>query len=60
MSQIDSSPHPPVAPQRATILHNHGEERVDPYFWLRVRDDPQVIDYLNAENAYAEIGRAHV
>ena len=28
--------------------------RTDPYYWLRERDDPEVIRYLEAENAYLE------
>ncbi|MGY0152636.1 S9 family peptidase [Edwardsiella tarda] len=34
----------------------HGERRVDDYYWLRddTRRDPQVLAYLNAENAYSE------
>jgi oligopeptidase B len=30
----------------------HGETRVDAYFWLRDRSDPDVITYLEAENSY--------
>ena len=43
---------PPVAPRRPTVLRAHGDERVDDWFWLRDRDDPQVREYLEAENAY--------
>jgi oligopeptidase B len=32
----------------------HGERRIDDYFWLRERDNPQVLAHLKAENAYAE------
>ncbi len=32
----------------------HGERRVDEYFWLRERDNPEVRAYLEAENAYAD------
>lgn len=32
----------------------HGDERIDNYFWLNDRDNPDVIAYLEAENAYAE------
>jgi oligopeptidase B len=32
----------------------HGDDRVDDWFWLRDRDDPEVIAYLTAENAYAD------
>src|SRR5262249_39069506 len=35
-------------------LSTHGDERVDDWYWLRDRDDPAVIAYLDAENAYAE------
>ena len=43
---------PPVAPRRPTVLRAHGDERVDDWYWLRDRDDPQVREYLEAENAY--------
>ena len=29
-------------------MHDH--ERIDEYYWLNERDNPKVIDYLNAEN----------
>jgi oligopeptidase B len=45
---------PPVAPQHSTILSKHGDKRVDGYYWLRHKQDPAVLDYLKAENAYAE------
>ncbi len=32
----------------------HGDKRTDNYFWLKERDNPAVIDYLKAENAYTE------
>ncbi len=35
-------------------LEIHGDSRVDNYFWLRERENPQVIGYLEAENAYTE------
>src|SRR5215203_5492550 len=43
---------PPVAPRRPIVLRAHGDERIDDWFWLRDRDDPQVREYLEAENAY--------
>ncbi|MGZ8464752.1 MAG: S9 family peptidase [Candidatus Binatia bacterium] len=36
-----------------TKLETHGHVRVDDYYWLRERDDPEVIRYLNDENAFA-------
>jgi oligopeptidase B len=50
-----SAPGPPIAPRRPTVLEAHGDSRVDPYYWLRERDNPQVMAYLEAENAYADI-----
>ncbi|HEY0830952.1 MAG TPA: S9 family peptidase [Candidatus Dormibacteraeota bacterium] len=45
---------PPVAPQRPQVLEAHGDRRVDQYYWLRDRQNPDVIEYLEAENAYAD------
>ena len=44
----------PVAKIVPRIHEIHGERRVDNYFWLRDRDNPEVIDYLKAENKYTE------
>src|SRR5215831_309643 len=57
MSDIALTPQaatPPVAPQHSTILSEHSDKRVDAYYWLRHKQDPAVLDYLQAENAYAE------
>ncbi len=43
---------PPVAPRRAHVDTVHGYVRSDDYFWLRDKNDPATIAYLNAENAY--------
>ena len=32
----------------------HGDRRADDYFWLRGKDDPEVMAYLRAENAHTE------
>jgi oligopeptidase B len=45
---------PPFAPERPKPLEAHGDRRVDPYYWLREKDNPEVIAYLEAENSYAE------
>jgi oligopeptidase B len=48
-------PVPPVADRRPyDVVSPHGT-RVDPYYWLRddKREAPDVLAYLNAENAYA-------
>ena len=43
---------PPLAATRPQPLTAHGHTRIDPYYWLRDRENPEVIAYLNAENAY--------
>jgi oligopeptidase B len=45
---------PPIAKQIPIELTLHGDTRVDPYYWLRERDNPAVTAYLEAENAYTE------
>lgn len=44
----------PVAPQRPHTWHRPTGPVEDPWAWLRDRDDPATIAYLEAENAYAE------
>ena len=39
---------------------HHGDVFVDPYEWLRDKSDPEVIDYLEAENAYTEQVTEHL
>ncbi|MFT5300359.1 MAG: oligopeptidase B [Mariniblastus sp.] len=49
-----SSMKPPVAKPIPTVLSNHGVDRTDNYYWLNQRENPEVISYLNSENAYTE------
>ena len=49
-------PIPPLAERRPVQLTTFGDSRTDEYGWLRDKDDPGVLAYLRAENAYA----AHV
>ena len=50
----DTVPKPPVA-RREPVEHVlHGDRRVDHYAWLRHKENPEVIAYLNAENAYTD------
>ena len=44
----------PIAKEVAHEMTIHGDTRNDEYYWMRDRDNPEVIDYLNAENAYRE------
>lgn len=52
-----STATPPVAEQRPyEVAAPHGATRQDEYYWLRddSREDPEMLAYLNAENAYAD------
>jgi oligopeptidase B len=50
----------PVAKRLPVSRVHHGDVFVDPYEWLRNKDDPEVISYLEAENAYTEAQTAHL
>ncbi len=45
---------PPAASKRPTQIMQHGQARVDDYFWLRDKDDPETFAYLKKENEYLE------
>jgi oligopeptidase B len=52
-------PQPPLA-RREPVEHVlHGDRRIDHYAWLREKDSPEVIAYLNAENAYTDAVLRH-
>src|SRR5690606_17000829 len=44
----------PMPEKKPHKLEIHGDVRVDDYYWLRERDNPDVIAYLEAENAHAD------
>ena len=45
---------PPVADRKPKPITVHGDTRVDDYFWLREKSNTAVMDYLKAEDAYAD------
>ena len=51
-----AEPQPPLAKRLMHVHRMHGEEREDPYFWMRDddREDPEILAHLRAENDYAE------
>src|SRR5580658_1036432 len=49
-----SGPLPPVAEKVPKEITVHGDTRVDNYFWLRDKQNPKVMEYLKAEDAYAD------
>jgi oligopeptidase B len=46
--------NPPIAKRVDTRREHHGDVFVDPYEWLRDKTNPDVIAYLEAENAYTD------
>ncbi|MDX1935327.1 MAG: S9 family peptidase [Capsulimonadales bacterium] len=51
---MTAEPIPPVATKRPRVFTIHGRELKDDYFWLREKTNPEVLEYLKAENAYQE------
>lgn len=49
------SPSAPIANKQEHVHNDHGLPREDPYFWLKNREDPQVIKYLKEENDYTNL-----
>jgi oligopeptidase B len=45
---------PPSAAKKPKVMVKFGDRRVDDYYWLRERSNPEVKEYLRAENAYTE------
>ena len=43
----------PIAKKIEKVLEKHGDIRIDNYYWLNERENPEVI-------TYEKIGRAHV
>ncbi len=53
---LSSPPQAKIIPHR---LKQHGTVRVDNYYWLNDRSNPEVLAYLEQENAYAAAQRQH-
>lgn len=58
-NQMSDKIQPPVAKIVPKTLEKHGHKRVDNYYWLNERENPEVIDYLNKENEYYQKSTAH-
>lgn len=44
----------PFAKKIPFTLSQHGHDRIDPYYWLREREDEEVIKYIKAENDWTD------
>lgn len=51
---MESRARPPVAKRVPKRLVKHGDVRVDDYYWMRDRSDPDVMKHIEAENRYTE------
>jgi oligopeptidase B len=49
----------PIAKIVKKELTKHGDTRQDNYYWLNQRENPEVVSYLEAENAYAKSMMSH-
>ncbi len=49
----------PVAEIRPQTLEAHGNTRTDNYFWLREREDPEVIANIDGKKAFEAMGAGH-
>ena len=52
-------PNPPQAKRIPHQLERHGHVRIDEYYWMRDRDNSEVLAYLHEENEYAAALRSH-
>jgi len=56
---IENNIEAPKAEKIEKKLEIHGDVRIDNYYWLNDKENPKVIDYLNAENDFYEIKTEH-
>jgi len=52
--KLNENATPPKAEKITKELTLHGDTRIDNYYWLNEKENPKVIEYLEAENAYRE------
>ena len=52
-------PTPPTIAKKPKEFTEHGVKRTDNYYWLREKENPEVIAYLKAENTYFDTVMHH-
>ncbi len=50
-NQSTTPPTPEIIPTELSI---HNDKRIDNYYWLKEKENPKTLEYLNAENQYLE------
>ncbi len=53
-AQTTQNLQPPVAKKQSKLVEINGDKLTDDYFWMREKTNPEVISYLEAENAYTD------
>jgi oligopeptidase B len=56
---INNSISSPKADKIPTSFKKHDDLRIDNYYWLNEKENPEVIDYLERENDYYNKMTAH-
>ncbi len=56
---LETETQKPIADKKATHLEKHDDIRIDNYFWLNDKENPEVIDYLERENDYNDRMTSH-
>ena len=46
--------HTPTSPKRPHVMTQHGVTRIDDYYWMRDKEDPETLKYLRAETDYLD------
>ena len=53
-SKMKMKNNSPICKKEPKVMSIHNQERIDDYYWLNNRENPEVIDYLNQENDYTD------
>lgn len=60
MADMSATAPIPHAPQKPVVRTFHSRDFIDDYEWLRDKNNPEVIQYLEAENAYTKDKTSHL
>lgn len=60
MAAVTTETAPPAAKRVPSERTHHGDTVVDEFSWLAVKDDPETIAYLTAENEYTDARTTHL